>query len=184
MRCIDELHGPPIGTQTPRGLQPLIARLDALFPGIRLKERLENLYDPTHQKIANILAENGWSACFMSFHVRIFWSAGLLNVRVLDMLRTSEIRSLSLTASLLDEDGLNMSGRDMLPGKLLVPYSFPPPLICHSVFGKPNSFLFLSELSFCDTSVEDFDLVHIHHLPRLATLLLTNTGIGNEAYVQ
>ncbi|TFK34572.1 hypothetical protein BDQ12DRAFT_613296, partial [Crucibulum laeve] len=42
-------------------------------------------------------------------------------------------------------------------------------------------FLFLSELSFTGTLIEDFDIVHIHHLSALSVLFLNNTGIGNEA---
>lgn len=52
-----------------------------------------------------------------------------------------------------------------------------------AVFSKPHSFLFLTELSFSATRVQDADIVHIHHLPRLVTLLLNNTGIGNEGSV-
>jgi hypothetical protein len=118
----------------------------------------------------------------MSFHVRIFQPLGLLDTRVLDVLRTSKISSLSLSASLLDEGGLNLSGRDILHGKLPAAPSRLL-LMFYSVFNKPHSFLFLSELSFSDTPIEDFDLVHIHHLPRLASLMLDNTGIGNEAFV-
>ena len=52
---------------------------------------------------------------------------------------------------------------------------------CEVVFSKPNSFLFLSELSLSDASLQDFDMTYIHHLPRLSHLWLSNTGIGNEA---
>ncbi|KAJ7058613.1 hypothetical protein C8F01DRAFT_1255760 [Mycena amicta] len=65
-----------------------------------------------------------------------------------------------------DEDGMNIAGKSLL-----------------SVFSKPNSFLFLSELSFNGTRMQDIDLVHIHHLPWLMTLLLNNTGISNEGPV-
>ncbi|KAJ7698980.1 hypothetical protein B0H17DRAFT_317089 [Mycena rosella] len=143
----DQLYGPPIGTESPRGIKPLIQRLDALMPGIRLQERLSKLPELSHQTIADFLGENG-----------------LLNVRVVTILRTSEIWRLAMAESMGDEDGLNLAGQGLLP-----------------VFSKPNSFLFLSELSFSGTRVQDFDLVHIHHLPRLVTLLLNNTGIGNEA---
>lgn len=52
-----------------------------------------------------------------------------------------------------------------------------------TVFSKPNSFLFLSRLVFRGTPIQDFDLVHLHHLPRLAKLVLDDTEIGNEAFV-
>ena len=50
------------------------------------------------------------------------------------------------------------------------------------MFSKPNSFLFLTELTCSGTRLHDFDLIHIHHLPRLAMLMLDNTNISNEAY--
>ncbi|KAJ7052014.1 hypothetical protein C8F01DRAFT_1066440 [Mycena amicta] len=142
----DELYGPPIGTESPRGIKPFVERLDAMMPGIRLQERLVKLSDLSHQTITDYLGQHG-----------------LLSPRVLAILRTSEIWRLALTESMNDEDGLNIAGKSLL-----------------TVFSKPNSFLFLSELSFNGTRVQDIDLVHIHHLPRLMTLLLNNTGIGNE----
>ncbi|KAK7017350.1 hypothetical protein R3P38DRAFT_2635246 [Favolaschia claudopus] len=143
----DELYGPPIGTESPRGLKPLIKHIDSLMPGIRLQQRLSNLPDLSHQAIADFLGEHG-----------------LLNVRILAFLRTSEIWRLKMTDSFDDEDGLNLGSKDIL-----------------TVFSKPHSFLFLTELSFSGTRVQDPDIVHIHHLPRLVTLCLNNTGIGNEA---
>ena len=49
------------------------------------------------------------------------------------------------------------------------------------VFTRPYSFHHLSELTLSDVPLDDFDLVHVHHLPQLAILHLNNTGIGNEA---
>ncbi|KAJ7595501.1 hypothetical protein C8J56DRAFT_1115426 [Mycena floridula] len=89
---------------------------------------------------------------------------GYFTPQVLALLRTSEITSLALSKSLGDQDGLNLASRDLL-----------------AVFAQPNSFFFLTELSFNGTPVLDSDLVHIHHLPKLSTLLLNNTSIGNEA---
>ncbi|KAJ7081613.1 hypothetical protein B0H15DRAFT_854440 [Mycena belliarum] len=143
----DQLNGPPIGTESPRGIKSFVQLLAGLLPGMHLQERILKLPELSHQGIADFLSEHG-----------------LLNVRVMAILRTSEIWRLGLTESMHNEDGLNLAGRDILP-----------------VFGKPNSFIFLAELSFCGTRLENTDLVHIHHLPRLATLLLNNTGIGNEA---
>ncbi|KAF8896639.1 hypothetical protein BD779DRAFT_1433731, partial [Infundibulicybe gibba] len=135
------------GTESPRGIQLFISRLDALLPGIRLRERLLDFHALTHQDIADFLGANGH-----------------LNARILAVFRTSEIQSICLTASLIDEQGLNISGSDLFP-----------------VFSKPNSFSFLSELSLSCSHIQDSDLAHIHHLPKLSTLLLNNTGIGNEA---
>lgn len=52
-----------------------------------------------------------------------------------------------------------------------------------TAFQKPNSFLFVSEISLSDTPLQDFDVVSIHHLPRLSVLWLNNTEIGTEAFV-
>lgn len=51
------------------------------------------------------------------------------------------------------------------------------------VLAKPNSFQCLTELDISEVPINDFDLTHVHHLPRLTTLVLNNTGIGNEACV-
>ncbi|KAF7327329.1 hypothetical protein MKEN_00310400 [Mycena kentingensis (nom. inval.)] len=142
----DELYGPAIGTESPRGIKPFIDRIDAMMPGIRLKERLMKLPTQSHQAIADYLGQSG-----------------LLNPRMLSLLRASEIFSLDLTSSMDYEDGLNIESRSIL-----------------AVFSKPNSFLFLTSLSFNGTPIQDIDITHIHHLPRLVTLLLNNTGIGNE----
>jgi hypothetical protein len=53
-------------------------------------------------------------------------------------------------------------------------------LCCLVVLGKPNSFLCLKEVDLSNVLLQDFDLTQIHHLP-LTTLLLNNTGIGDEA---
>ncbi|GBE90107.1 hypothetical protein SCP_1801310 [Sparassis crispa] len=143
----DELYGPHIGTETPRGLSVLINHLDTLLPGIRLKERLYALKDVTHQHIADMLGADGH-----------------LNARILNILRTSEVKCLDLTASIMDEAGLNLGASDLL-----------------HVLKKPNSFLFVTDINLSDISLHDFDLTHIHHLPRLKRLWLSNTGIGNEA---
>ncbi|PCH42550.1 hypothetical protein WOLCODRAFT_72130 [Wolfiporia cocos MD-104 SS10] len=143
----DELYGPPIGTETPRGISVLISRLNALLPGIRLKERLYALGTPDHQDIVDLLARGGH-----------------LNKYILEMLRMSEIEVLDLTASLMDQEGLNMGAHDLL-----------------HVFTKPNSFLFLTELCMNNASLKDLDLTYIHHLPRLSRLWISNTGIGNDA---
>jgi hypothetical protein len=51
------------------------------------------------------------------------------------------------------------------------------------VLAKPHSFQCLTELDLSDVPLSDYDLTHLHHLPRLSTLLLNATGIGNEACV-
>ncbi|KAJ7765517.1 hypothetical protein DFH07DRAFT_1015341 [Mycena maculata] len=71
------------------------------------------------------------------------------------------------TKLMSDEDELSIAGKD---------------IFLAFVFGKPNRSSSLTKLSFADTPVQDFDLVHIKHLPSLITLNLNNTGIGNEAF--
>ncbi|KIK68771.1 hypothetical protein GYMLUDRAFT_215616 [Collybiopsis luxurians FD-317 M1] len=95
-------------------------------------------------------------------HSSLF-SAGLLNERIINVFRTSEVTRLDLGPSLSEEGGLNMGGRAIW-----------------NVFTRPSSFLFLSELSFSNTHVMDMDLVKLVGLPRLAVLGLVNTGIGDE----
>jgi hypothetical protein len=111
-------------------------------------------------------------------------SLGLINEHVLNLFRSSEIRSLDLTASLADEGGLNMSGGDTLRGNWLYSaQSAPAAMPVFLVFSAPNSFLFLTNLSFAGTPLCDSDLAYIHHLPKLAYLNLDRTDIGNEASV-
>ncbi|KAG6812249.1 hypothetical protein H0H92_003705 [Tricholoma furcatifolium] len=66
----------------------------------------------------------------------------------------------------------------ILPGIRLKERLLRLPIISHQSI---IDFLGVNELSLRDTPIHDFDLVHIHHLPRLATLLLDNTTISNEA---
>ncbi|KIY68015.1 hypothetical protein CYLTODRAFT_352175 [Cylindrobasidium torrendii FP15055 ss-10] len=143
----DFLYGPPIGTESPRGLTALYDRLDKILPGIRMKRRLSALPTQTHQAVADFLGDQGF-----------------LNPRVMTMLRTSEIRALSMTESMDEESGLNIGSRDII-----------------KVFNEPNSFTFLTYLSFSGCRVLDMDIMYIQHLPKLAILLLNNTGISNEA---
>ncbi|KAF8151043.1 hypothetical protein B0H34DRAFT_785117 [Crassisporium funariophilum] len=89
---------------------------------------------------------------------------GHVHQRVLQCFQESDIKEISFASFASDENGLNLCAREL-----------------YTVFSFPNSFLFLSELSFSGIRVHDFDLLHIQHLSRLAILLLNETGIGNEA---
>ncbi|KAJ4470659.1 hypothetical protein C8J55DRAFT_522360 [Lentinula edodes] len=160
----ESVYGPRIGTETPRGYQILIQRLDRMMPGIKLGNRLEKLgqiatagngshyrmtqqaKDGPHQAAADLLA-----------------AEGLLNERIINVFRTSEVTRLDLGPSLSEEGGLNIGGRAVW-----------------NVFTRPHSFLFLSELSFNNTPVLDMDLVKLIGLPKLAVLGLKNTGVGDE----
>ncbi|KAJ3908841.1 hypothetical protein F5879DRAFT_998455 [Lentinula edodes] len=164
----ESVYGPRIGTETPRGFQILIQRLDRMMPGIKLGNRLETLgqiatagngshlnnehrmtqkaKDGPHQAAADLLA-----------------AEGLLNERIINVFRTSEVTRLDLGPSLSEEGGLNIGGRTVW-----------------NVFTRPHSFLFLSELSFNNTPVLDMDLVKLIGLPKLAVLGSKNTGVGDE----
>ncbi|KAJ3742563.1 hypothetical protein DFH05DRAFT_1501226 [Lentinula detonsa] len=165
----ESVYGPRIGTETPGGYQILVNKLDEMMPGIRLGNRLAKLgqdgttgvvgsyssyryglmhkaKDGPHQAAADLLA-----------------AEGLLNERIINVFRTSEVTRLDLGPSLSEEGGLNLGGRAVW-----------------NVFTRPHSFLFLSELSFSNTPVLDMDLVKLVGLPRLAVLILKNTGICDE----
>ena len=111
---------------------------------------------------------------------------GLLNNRVLNALRHTDIGVLSLTSSLVPENGLNISGNEVLRGKLHLSILTVEDVLFAQcgflpVFTRPHSFRLLSELFLSDTPLDDYDLVHVHHLANLSILHLDNTGIGNEA---
>jgi hypothetical protein len=91
---------------------------------------------------------------------------GHLNVATLDILRFSDVERVSFPRSFFNrENGLNLGGNEI-----------------YSVFGKPDVFRSLSRISFSGIRLLDSDIIHFHHLPRLSTLLLDETGITNEAY--
>jgi hypothetical protein len=108
-------------------------------------------------------------------------ATGLLNAHILTHLRKSDIQRLHLSASIIDHEGLNLAGQDIFYGTHFLLCKTRSHLRHPTVFSKPNSFLHLTELSFNSTQLDDFSLVHIQHLPKLATLLLDCTGISNEA---
>jgi hypothetical protein len=94
----------------------------------------------------------------------------------------SEIVSLDLSASIVDQSGLNLAGRDLLKCTLFTRGdSFITDSYDFSVFSKPNSFVFLSFMTIDNAPISDFDITYIHHLPRLSILSLCNAGLGNEA---
>jgi hypothetical protein len=109
---------------------------------------------------------------------------GFLNIRVLSILRTSEIDYLDLSKSTGDEGGLNMDSNELFLGEVTYCTTgcsiiLTPP---NPVFSKPNSFLFLAEINLTGSQVKETDLLHLQHLPRLARLWLASCNIGNEAY--
>lgn len=128
-------------------LETLIGKVVALLPGIRLEERLSRLPALSVQTVADFLAENSY-----------------MNHSVLKTFQRTGVTSLCLSNSLVDEDGLNICGEEVI-----------------KTLGEPGCFEHLMELDLSKSLVLDFNLVHIHHLPKLENLSLSNTGIGNEA---
>ncbi|KAF5341600.1 hypothetical protein D9758_014089 [Tetrapyrgos nigripes] len=172
----DTLYGSPIGTETPRGFGTLAKRLDEMIPGIKLGERLTGLATPSESSYRHMqhflagvsMPKHGGTSRAERTHqgvVDFLGGEGLLNERILEVFRSSEVRKVVLGSSVADEGGLNMGGRGVF-----------------DVLNKPNSFLFLTEIDFGGTKIEDVDLVKVGRLPRLAIVGLDNTGIGNEGH--
>lgn len=93
----------------------------------------------------------------------------------------SEIWALSLGTSLQDMDGLNLGATTLLQGKREPSNYHTHAKTQHAVFTKPHSFLFLEELDFSGARLRDIELTHVHHLPRLSVVILTDTGVSDEA---
>jgi len=101
-----------LGSESRSGLEALVSYIDSTLPGIRLRERLLSLSDLSHQTIIDYLGDHGslhWLYVFLFLRF-----TGLLNERILQLFRTSEIENLSLTNTLLDEDGLNIGRSGVL----------------------------------------------------------------------
>jgi hypothetical protein len=61
MRYTDELYGPHLGSETPRGIKQLVHVLDQMLPGIGVKKRFCIIDRLTYQKIVDVLGNNGQS---------------------------------------------------------------------------------------------------------------------------
>ncbi|KAK2467283.1 hypothetical protein APHAL10511_000832 [Amanita phalloides] len=87
----DELFGPRLDPET--DMQKLVEKLDTMFPGIRIKARLNERLkcSASHQTIVDFLAESGH-----------------LNANTLELFRASQIASISLSESFNDYNGLNL----------------------------------------------------------------------------
>ncbi|EGO24972.1 hypothetical protein SERLADRAFT_438567 [Serpula lacrymans var. lacrymans S7.9] len=92
----ETVYGPFIGEDIPEQIPFLTARLYSQI-GIDILQKLHSMKNLTHQKIANVLASNGY-----------------LSERVLNVLRASTVYCLDLSSSMNNEGGLNLSGQDVL----------------------------------------------------------------------
>ncbi|KAJ7897412.1 hypothetical protein B0H13DRAFT_2337944 [Mycena leptocephala] len=126
----DELYGPPIGTESPRGLKPFIEPIK-----------------PSPTFSANTVSSTSASSRFFELQR----SGGCLD------------------ESMGDEDGLNLAGKDVLPGRGARSLQQTPQL---SILVRALVERHSHPRHRCRP---------IHHLPRLVTLIMNNTGIGNEA---
>lgn len=108
------------------------------MPGIKLGNRLETLgqiatagngshlnnehrmtqkaKDGPHQAAADLLAAEGMCMCVCK-SPEIDIDQGLLNERIINVFRTSEVTRLDLGPSLSEEGGLNIGGRTVWNGK-------------------------------------------------------------------
>lgn len=114
-RYPERLFGLPIGTESNRDIHAFIKVLDSMLPGIRLKERLFGMPVISHQAIIDFLGTNGMKICLLPPRL-IRLRIGYLSSRILAAFRGSEICWITLTESLIDPGGLNLS-RDILPSK-------------------------------------------------------------------
>ena len=112
----DQLYGPSLGSGTPCSLKQIIQCLDRLLPGIAINNTFHAVQDLTHQKIVDTLGRSGQSTRIPIFRIVSDLLTGHLNAFVLNLFRRSNIKSLSLAASICDADGLNLSGRDAFSG--------------------------------------------------------------------
>ena len=159
----------------------MISHLATTLPGIRLGEKLNACGANSHQQIADVLGADGMSLMYHASNVVVLTIVpGKLTHRTLDILRTSEIAYLDLSSSMGDQDGLNLDAQALLHGTVDALRICSPHTL--SVFSKANSFLFLAEVNLAGSQLNESDLLHLAHLPRLARLWLTDTGITNEAY--
>ena len=209
----DDLFGPSIGTESPRGIKTLVARLDDLLPGIRLKEKLDALESATHQQIVDTLASDGeFSSVTLSptppllssLRLRELHGANGCDELTLRASRTctgyTRLKATWTAASSIHSASprSNASTSPHQRAMMQAASTSVPKIFCRvrsrhfdapsdvsvermrAVLGRPNSFLFLRELSLNGVQLSETDVLHIHHLPRLARLWLGSTGIGNE----
>ena len=110
---------------------------------------------------------------------------GHINGRILDILRTTDVERISLVNSLFDENGLNLCGKDLFPGMLLLSIFHLASLIPLQLrsIQHPQHFP-LPNRTFIQRNTRTRFRPHPYPPPAQALRsLLNNTGIGNEAYV-
>ncbi|THH09152.1 hypothetical protein EW145_g2204 [Phellinidium pouzarii] len=96
--------------------------------------------------------------------VNLLGIKGHLNPRILSLFQKANVYAVNLTESMADADGLNLLRNDTL-----------------KVFRSPDSFQQLRKIVLSDVHLSDNDLTKLSDLPRLETLFLDDTQIGDEA---
>ncbi|KAL5526565.1 hypothetical protein ACEPAF_8289 [Sanghuangporus sanghuang] len=132
--------------ETPKSISLLLKHLESLLPGMRLQGQLD-VHTANHQDIVNLLGVKGH-----------------LNPQTLVLFQHSHIRSLSLTESMADVDGLNLLRLETL-----------------KVLNDPSGFLFLRSIVLSDVPLCDDDLACLSRLQSLESLFLDDTQIGDVA---
>ena len=118
---VDELFGQALAPET--NTQALVEKLNSMFSGIRIKERLTEWLKSgsSHQSIINFFAENGEirnpSDCLENNNIPL----GLLNANVLELFRASQVTKISLSESFKDVNGLNLVSDDSFFGTSSIP---------------------------------------------------------------
>ncbi|KAG8856037.1 hypothetical protein FRB96_006604 [Tulasnella sp. 330] len=102
----DDVHAGVARAEGLASVAAFVERLDGMFSGTRLKERISHLSPETDQDLVDIISH-----------------FGLLNLASLTLLQNADIKTMSLTESMKGVNGLNEGGRDALQAFTL-PYSF------------------------------------------------------------
>ena len=106
---------------------------------------------------------------------------GELRPHVLELFRRSKIHILNLSASVRDEEGLNLLGKHSLKGLYFVPHGrLSLTNKRNEVLKKANSFIHVTEINLSDAPLDDLDLTALQGLTNLQKLHIANTRIGNE----
>ncbi|PPQ76912.1 hypothetical protein CVT26_001229 [Gymnopilus dilepis] len=145
----------------------LIHKLDSALPGMRLRDRLWELNPTNAQILLEFLCEQGVLRAYRHSEIDLdtfIDESGYINEKVLLIFSDTQVECIAFSQSMSYENGLNVSGSEV-----------------YSVLNRPDTFLFLTEVSFAGVRLRDSDLRYLSHLRKLSVLNLSETGIGNEA---
>ena len=166
----------------------LIHKLDSALPGMRLRDRLWELNPTNAQILLDFMCEQGVLRAYRHSEIDLdtfIDDPGYINEKVLLIFSDTQVECIAFSQSMSYENGLNVSGSEVYSGKLHLHFgSFRGTFLTQTtVFNRPDTFLFLTEVSFAGVRLRDSDLRYLYHLRKLSVLNLSETGIGNEASV-